>query len=194
VTQVDDTQEAGTEQPDAPDVEEPDGAEAEADGSDEADNGDEEDGSATGTSGRIQLPDSIISPIQALNYLKRKGLAAKDLAPQRMYGYVKNPGKTDPFPVLHYDAEGTSYKEPQVDEGGHTYTRPGVRLKLVVQWWSRADDRQKQRDEKKAAAAKAKEQKTTKAKALDDADLDAMLEEDISDEEAGEFVGAEEAE
>jgi hypothetical protein len=101
---------------------------------------------------RPQLPEGIVSPISALNTLKQRGLAAQDFKPQQMYGFVKNPGKTDAFPVKHYDAQGNEFDQPQINEHGITTTRPGVKVDEIVAWWGRKGER----DIAKAAARKAK--------------------------------------
>lgn len=128
---------------------------------------------------RPALPEGVHSPIQALNHLKQhkhaeghpqagQPMAAADFKSQQMYGYVKNPGKTDPFPVKHYDAEGNVFDAPQVNEHGITTTRPGVKLDEVVTWWAGKADRDKARAEARAEAAKKKAEKAA-AKAAKDA-------------------------
>ncbi len=174
-------------------VEEP-VAEVDAPDGDTPDAPDEDTESKAGTSGRIQLPDGIVSPITALNHLKRKRLAPADHPPQRMYGYVKNPGKEDPFPVKHYDADGKTFDEPQVDDRGHTITRPGVKISQVVDWWGRAGVRQKAREEKKAEAAKVKaakeEEKARKAAAAGLTDEEGSTESGQVEAGAEEYVDA----
>jgi hypothetical protein len=148
---------------------------------------------------RHELPDGVISPIKALNHLKQQGhvvkaganagkriKAPKDFKPQQMYGFVKNPGKVDPFPVKHYDAAGVEYDTPQVhSETGVTVTRPGVKLHEVGEWWSRADQRKAEKDKIKADKAAEKkrkeEEKAAAAKATDE----------TADEEAADNVDAE---
>jgi len=131
---------------------------------------------------RHELPEGIVSPIKALNHLKQNGHTVKagpkagtrikapaDFKPQQMYGFVKTPGKVDPFPVKHYDAQGVEYDTPQVNsETQVVTTRPGVRLHEVGEWWSRADARKATKDAekaKKAAEKKAKEEKAAADKA-----------------------------
>jgi hypothetical protein len=125
---------------------------------------------------RHQLPDGIVSPIAALNHLKTKGhkhatkgliKAPADFKPQQMYGFVKYPGKTDPFPVKHYDADGIEYDVAQVDGHGITTTRPGVKLHEVGDWWSRAEERReaKAKEKQAKAAEKAKKEAEKAAKA-----------------------------
>jgi hypothetical protein len=125
---------------------------------------------------RHQLPEGIVSPIAALNHLKSKGhkheskgliKAPQDFKPQQMYGFVKNPGKVDPFPVKHYDADGMEYTDAQVNDHGITTTRPGVKLAEVGDWWSRADERReaKAKDKKAKADAKAAKDAEKAAKA-----------------------------
>jgi hypothetical protein len=108
---------------------------------------------------RPPLPDGVVSPIGALNHLKQKGHAPADFKPQQMYGFVKSPGKTDPFPVQHYDATGTAFNEPQVNEHGITTTRPGVKTDEVVIWWSRKGERDAAKAKERAEKAKAKAEK-----------------------------------
>jgi hypothetical protein len=103
---------------------------------------------------RPPLPEGIVSPITALNHLKQKGHAPQDFKPQQMYGFVKNPGKTDPFPVKHYDAEGNEHAAPKVDEHGITRTRPGVKISEVVDWWGRKGERTQAKLAEKAEKAK----------------------------------------
>jgi hypothetical protein len=107
-----------------------------------------------------QLPEGVISPISALNELKRLGKAPQDYKSQQMYGFVKNPGKVNPFPVRHYHADGSVHNEPQISEHGVTMTRPGVKVSEVVEWW---DKREVQLKEK--AAAKVQKAKDDAAKA-----------------------------
>jgi hypothetical protein len=111
-----------------------------------------------------------MAPIAALNWLKTHNdpatdqpYAPKDFQPQRMYGFIKSPGKVDPFPVKHYDASGTAFDSAQVNENGITTTRPGVILEEVVAWWGRAGERQAAKAQAKLEKAKAKEEKAAKA-------------------------------
>jgi hypothetical protein len=108
---------------------------------------------------RPPLPEGVVSPIGALNHLKQKGHAPQDFKPQQMYGFVKSPGKNDPFPVLHYDHTGKAHKEPQVNEHGITTTRPGVKIHEVVEWWKGKGARDAARAKEKAEKAKAKAEK-----------------------------------
>lgn len=112
-----------------------------------------------------KLPQGIATPIEALNVLKQKKLVPQDFAPQRMYGFVKNPGKTEPFPVKHYDAEGNVFDEAQLDASGHPTTRPGVITEEVIVWWKGKGERDKDKAEKRAAAAAAKAEKEKAAAA-----------------------------
>jgi hypothetical protein len=102
------------------------------------------------------LPEGVVSPITALNALKQKKLVAADYKPQQMYGFVKNPGKVDPFPVKHYDAPGQVHDAAQLNEHGITVTRPGVIVEEVVAWWSRKGERDKAKAAEKKAKAEAK--------------------------------------
>jgi hypothetical protein len=112
-----------------------------------------------------KVPDGIATPIEALNAMKQKNLVPADFPPQRMYGFVKSPGKNDAFPVKHYDAAGIEYDTPQLDATGHTTTRPGVVIDEVIAWWSRKGDRDKVKAEEKAAKALAKAEKDKQAAA-----------------------------
>ncbi|SRR5216684_855476 len=122
-----------------------------------------------------KLPEGVSTPIEALNWLKthkEEGASAPfvdaNFQPQRMYGFVKSPGKDDPFPVKHYDAEGNTFAEPQVSEHGVTLTRPGVVIAEVVAWWGRKGERDQAKADAKAAKAAEKAAKasgTTTAKA-----------------------------
>jgi hypothetical protein len=106
-----------------------------------------------------KVPDGWATPIEALHALKQQGLVSQDFPPQRMYGFVKNPGKTDPFPVKHFDAEGVQYDTPQLGPDGiNPRTRPGVKTDEVIAWWKGKGDRDKAKAEAKAAKAKAKEE------------------------------------
>lgn len=100
-----------------------------------------------------KVPEGIATPIEALNAMKQKQLVPADFPPQRMYGFVKSPGKTDPFPVKHYDADGTEYDTPQLDATGHTTTRPGVVIDEVIAWWGRKGQRDQAKAEEKAKKA-----------------------------------------
>jgi hypothetical protein len=151
---------------------------------------------------RPQLPEGIVSPISALNTLKQRGLASQDFKPQQMYGFVKNPGKTDAFPVKHYDATGTVYDTPQINEHGITTTRPGVTVDEVVAWWGRKGERDAAKAEAKkvkAAEAAAKAAKAAEGAAATPTAAagtttleDTSGGEEVSGEESGE--GFEEAE
>jgi hypothetical protein len=96
----------------------------------------ETNGGAVGT--RFPLPDGKVTPIQLKNELVKRGLAPKDIKPQQFYTFVKNPGKTDPFPVKHYDEDGIEYDEPQINDGEtRAWTRPGLDLEEGVAWYQR---------------------------------------------------------
>jgi hypothetical protein len=112
-----------------------------------------------------KVPDGWATPIEALNVMKTQGLVPQDFPPQRMYGFVKSPGKTDPFPVKHFDAAGVQYDTAQLDEGGHTITRPGVQTDQVIEWWKGKGARDQQKAADKAAKAKAKAEKDAAAAA-----------------------------
>jgi hypothetical protein len=91
---------------------------------------------------RFALPEGKITPIQLKNELVKRGLAPKDIKPQQFYTYVKNPGKTDPFPVKHYDEDGIEYDTPQINDGEtRAWTRPGLDLEEGVAWWERRKTR-----------------------------------------------------
>jgi hypothetical protein len=91
---------------------------------------------------RFPLPAGKVTPIQLKNELVRRGLAPKDIKPQQFYTFVKNPGKTDPFPVMHYDEDGIEYDKPQINDGEtRAWTRPGLDLEAGVQWWERRKTR-----------------------------------------------------
>jgi hypothetical protein len=91
---------------------------------------------------RHDVPDGIVTPIALKNHLVKEGLAPKDTKPQQFYAFVKSPGKNDPFPVKHYDAEGNEYGEAQTHpETGETTTRPGLLLDEGVAWWKRRLER-----------------------------------------------------
>ena len=114
-----------------------------------------------------KLPDGIATPIEALNHLKTHTNPATgdphapaDFQPQRMYGLIKPTKSADPFPVRHYDAEGKEFEEAQVHPvTGVTTTRPGVKIDEVVDWWSRAGERQAAKNAAKLAKAEAKKAK-----------------------------------
>jgi hypothetical protein len=91
---------------------------------------------------RFGLPDGKVTPIQLKNELVKRGHAPKDIKPQQFYTFVKNPGKTDPFPVKHYDEDGIEYDEPQVNDGEtRAWTRPGLDLEEGVAWYLRRQQR-----------------------------------------------------
>jgi len=91
---------------------------------------------------RFSLPAGKVTPIQLKNELVKRGLAPKDIKPQQFYTFVKNPGKTDPFPVKHYDEDGIEYDDPQINEGEtRAWTRPGLDLEAGVEWWQRRKER-----------------------------------------------------
>jgi hypothetical protein len=153
----------------------------------------ETEAQATPTAGaqRPALPEGIVSPIAALNHLKQKGHAPQEFKPQQMYGFVKNPGKVDPFPVKHYDAEGNEFDSPQVNEHGITTTRPGVKHAEVVDWWGRKGERAEAKAKEKAEKAKAKAEKeaakaagtTVEASESDGADDESSEDEEFEDVE-----------
>jgi hypothetical protein len=136
---------------------------------------------------RPTLPQGIVSPIAALNTLKQENIAPQDFKPQQMYGFVKNPGKQDAFPVKHYDATGEAFDTAQVDEHGITTTRPGVTYDDVKAWWGRKGERD-------AAKAKAKAEKAAEKAAKEAATPAApaaAAEEEGEQVDAGEFEEAE---
>jgi len=138
------------------------------------------------------LPEGIVSPITALNALKQKGVVPADYKPQQMYGHVKSPGKTDPFPVKHYDATGQVYDSAQVNEHGITVTRPGVVTAEIETWWGRKGERDAAKAKEKAekaAAKKLKEEEKAKAAAAGAVATTEGTPEAASDE-AGELVDA----
>jgi hypothetical protein len=91
---------------------------------------------------RHDVPDDKVTPIALKNHLVKEGLAPKDTKPQQFYTFVKNPGKNDPFPAKHYDADGNEYSEPQTHpETGDVTTRPGLDLEAGVAWWKRRLER-----------------------------------------------------
>jgi hypothetical protein len=138
--------------------------------------------------GRSQLPQGVVSPITALNHLQSINLAPKDYKPQQMYGFVKNPGKVNPFPVKHYAGDGTEYAEPQVSEHGVTLTRPGVKIDEVVTWWKQRQVQLKEKAEAKAAKAKADQEKAA-AKAAGQPVPSATASANEAAEQPGEFPG-----
>jgi hypothetical protein len=96
------------------------------------------EGNGGGAGMRFNLPAGKVTPIQLKNELVKRGLAPKDIKPQQFYTFVKNPGKTDPFPVMHYDEDGIEYDQPQINEGEtRAWTRPGLNLEDGVAWWER---------------------------------------------------------
>lgn len=108
---------------------------------------------------RHKVPEGIATPIEALHAMKQRNLVPQDFPPQRMYGFVKNPGKTDPFPVKHYDAAGVAHDDVVINEHGVTLTRPGVVLDEVIAWWNGKGARDEAKAKAKAAAALAKAEK-----------------------------------
>jgi hypothetical protein len=104
--------------------------------------GEEATAGSNGGAQRFALPDGKVTPIQLKNELVKRGLAPKDIKPQQFYTYVKNPGKQDPFPVMHYDEDGQEYGTAQINEGEtRAWTRPGLDLEAGVEWWTRRKER-----------------------------------------------------
>jgi hypothetical protein len=140
---------------------------------------------------RPTLPAGIVSPIAALNSLKQANIAPQDFKPQQMYGFVKNPGKVDAFPVRHYNATGEVFDTAQVDEHGITTTRPGVTYDEVAAWWGRKGERDAAKATAKAEKAKAKAEKEAAAAAGQPAAAVSAEEEGGEEVDAGEFEEAE---
>jgi hypothetical protein len=110
-----------------------------------------------------------------------------------MYGFVKSPGKNDPFPVRHYEATGVHHAEPQVNEHGITTTRPGVKLDEVVAWWGRKGERDAAKAKEKAekaAAKKAKEAEAAAKKAAEGSTAAPAASSESSSDDGMEDVGA----
>jgi hypothetical protein len=144
------------------------------------------------TKKRHELPDTHVTPIQLKNHLVKEGLAPKDTKPQQFYTYVKSPGKSDPFPVKHFDADGNQYEEAQTHpETGDTTTRPGLILDEGVAWWKR----RLERIANKSTGAAGTTAATTPAEAANPTVVDAPVVNDsdqTADEaELGEFQEAE---
>jgi hypothetical protein len=114
---------------------------------------------------KAPLPEGIVSPIQARNHLVTKGLAPATLKPQQMYGFVKSPGKANPFPVKHYDADGSVHDEPQISEHGVTTSRPGVELAKIETWWAAHEQAKVDRNNAKLAKIAADKAKAEAAAA-----------------------------
>jgi hypothetical protein len=81
---------------------------------------------------RFKLPAGAVTPIELRNYLVENGYAAQSLKPQQAYAWVKNPGKTNPFPVKFYEPDGTVHDTQPAGK----LTRPGIpSMEVGVQWF-----------------------------------------------------------
>jgi hypothetical protein len=96
---------------------------------------------ATGNT-RFPLPDGIVTPIQVKNHLVQKGHAPKDTKPQVFYTFVNSssPKQADPFPVKHYEEDGTAH-DVKGGPDGNKVTRPGLVLEDAVAWFLRRKER-----------------------------------------------------
>jgi hypothetical protein len=81
---------------------------------------------------RFPLPSGVVTPIELRNFLVEQGYAAESLKPQQAYAWVKNPGKTNPFPVKFYEEDGTVHDT----QPGGLLTRPGIpSMQEGVDWF-----------------------------------------------------------
>jgi hypothetical protein len=93
---------------------------------------------------RPKLPDGFVSPIEFRNQLAKpveEGGRGTDIRPQIVYSYIRNGGKTDPFPF-------------EMQNG-----RPALKMADALAWWDRKEARKVEREEAaktKAAEAAAK--------------------------------------
>jgi hypothetical protein len=97
--------------------------------------------SATGNT-RFPLPEGVVTPIQLKNHLVQKGHAPKDTKPQVFYTFVNSssPKQADPFPVKHYEEDGTAH-DVKGGPDGNKVTRPGLKLEEGVEWFLRRKER-----------------------------------------------------
>ena len=86
----------------------------------------------------------------------------EDFRPQVVYSYIKNPGKTNSFPVHYVDPAGVEY------EGAGEGVRPLLKVEdgvfvEAMAWWDDKEERKVASKAKKAAAEEAKAAKATAA-------------------------------
>jgi hypothetical protein len=83
----------------------------------------------------------------------------EDFRPQVVYSYIKNPGKTNSFPVHYVDPAGVEY------EGAGEGVRPLLKVDdegnftEAMEWWDAKETRKVESKAKKAAAEQAKAEK-----------------------------------
>jgi hypothetical protein len=94
---------------------------------------------AAATETRVAVPSNKVPPIGLKNELIKRGLAPKDTKPQTFYTFVNNPGKNDPFPVVHVDENGEEHDSKGGPDGRKT--RPVLDLEEGVEWWKRRIER-----------------------------------------------------